>query len=169
MISIPLSSLYSSLLPLNSDSISSSVNLSTPKSACIARVHFAISDALVQVDLCMYALEHPTLNCSLTPSRPGRGQKGVLRKKLRAAGTYAQWKEAALQLDEYLGFDEWKSVDEDSYYDWKLVRKVKRSLSSLRANKDARGVLGVLETCMRSNFAGVESPRLYSEVGPFDL
>jgi len=27
-------------------------------------------------------------------------------------------------LDEYLGFDEWKKVDEDAFYDWKLVRKV---------------------------------------------
>lgn len=92
-----------------------------------------------------------------------RGTKGQLRKKLRAAQTYKEWKEAAIALDEYLQFDEWKKVNEDPFYDWKLVRKVKRSLRTLREKKDARGCLGVLETCIRPNFAAVESPRLYSE------
>ncbi|KAL1717033.1 acyl transferase/acyl hydrolase/lysophospholipase [Schizophyllum commune] len=92
-----------------------------------------------------------------------RGQKGVLRKRMRAAKTYEEWKAAAVALDEYLHFEEWKKVDEDPYYDWKLVRKVRRSLKSLREKNDARGCLGVLETCIRPNFAGVESARLYSE------
>ncbi|KAJ7180137.1 patatin-domain-containing protein [Mycena crocata] len=100
-----------------------------------------------------------------------RGKKGLLRKNLRAARTYEEWKQAALVLDEYLHFDEWKKEDEDSFYDWKLVRKVNRSLKTLREKNDARAVLGVLETCIRSNFAAVESPRLYSEtfLGTKDL
>jgi hypothetical protein len=72
----------------------------------------------------------------------GRGRKGLLRKRLRGANTYQvrtllsgvindliwvlqEWKEAAATLDEYLGFDDWKKIDEDAFYDWKLVRKVK--------------------------------------------
>jgi len=72
----------------------------------------------------------------------GRGKKGLLRKKMRSARswqvrtpglllpllwsypTLQEWKEAAATLDEYLHFDEWKKVDEDPFYDWKLVRKV---------------------------------------------
>ncbi|KAH0840150.1 hypothetical protein J3R83DRAFT_1131 [Lanmaoa asiatica] len=109
-----------------------------------------------------------------------RGRKGELRRRLRASRTYEEWKESALTLDRYLDFQEWKRVDEDSFYDWKLVKKVQilsiprreillthdqvnRSLKILRERNDVRGVLGVLETCIRSNFAGVESPRLYSE------
>ncbi|PFH52754.1 hypothetical protein AMATHDRAFT_139236 [Amanita thiersii Skay4041] len=92
-----------------------------------------------------------------------RGKKGALRKKLRASTSYDEWKSAALTLDVFLNFDEWKRVDEDPFYDWKLVRKVKRSLRTMREGNDARGCLGVLETCIRANFAGVESPRLYSE------
>lgn len=56
--------------------------------------------------------------------------------------------------------------DRDPYYDWALVRKVRRSLHNLREKDDARGVLGVLETCIKANFAGTESSRLYSEVIP---
>ncbi|TCD69689.1 hypothetical protein EIP91_006706 [Steccherinum ochraceum] len=92
-----------------------------------------------------------------------RGRKGLLRKRLRNAKSYQEWKDAALVLDEYLGFNDWKVVDEDSYYDWKLVRKVLRSLRSFREKNDARGLMGVLETCVRTNFAGIESSRLYSE------
>ncbi|KAF9075771.1 patatin-domain-containing protein [Rhodocollybia butyracea] len=100
-----------------------------------------------------------------------RGRKGVLRKRLRGAKTYQEWKDAAATLDRYLHFDDWKRVDEDAFYDWKLVRKVRRSLRTLREKKDARGCMGVLETCIRANFAGVESPRLYSEtyLGTKDL
>ncbi|KAI0832430.1 patatin-domain-containing protein [Trametes gibbosa] len=92
-----------------------------------------------------------------------RGRRGILRARLRNARTYQEWKDAALALDEYMHFDDWKLLDEDSYYDWKLVRKVRRSLKASREKNDARGVLGVLETCIRTNFAGVESARLYSE------
>uniref|UniRef100_A0A8H8CJY3 Patatin-like phospholipase domain-containing protein n=1 Tax=Psilocybe cubensis TaxID=181762 RepID=A0A8H8CJY3_PSICU len=93
-----------------------------------------------------------------------RGQKGRLRKKMRSARNYEEWKSAAVTLDNYLGFDEWKNHDEDQYYDWMLVRKVKKSLKTMREKNDVRGCLGVLETCIRSNFAAVESSRLYSEV-----
>ncbi|PCH41001.1 patatin-domain-containing protein [Wolfiporia cocos MD-104 SS10] len=93
----------------------------------------------------------------------GRGRKGVLRQRLRSSKTYQEWKDAALVLDDYMHFDEWKHTDEDPFYDWRLVRKVRRSLRTLREKKDARGLLGVLETCIRTNFAGVESSRLYSE------
>ncbi|KZP33022.1 patatin-like phospholipase domain-containing protein [Athelia psychrophila] len=92
-----------------------------------------------------------------------RGRKGVLRKQLRAARTYEEWKKTAAAMDEHLQFQEWKQIDEDPYYDWRLVRKVRRSLKALREKNDVRGVLGVLETCIRTNFAAVESPRLYSE------
>ncbi|KIJ70532.1 hypothetical protein HYDPIDRAFT_105276 [Hydnomerulius pinastri MD-312] len=100
-----------------------------------------------------------------------RGRKGILRRRLRGARTYEEWKEAAVTLDKYLDFHEWKQVEEDPFYDWKLVKKVSRSLRILREKNDVRGVLGVLETCIRTNFAGVESARLYSEtfLGTKDL
>ncbi|KAJ1308648.1 hypothetical protein OPQ81_004342 [Rhizoctonia solani] len=92
-----------------------------------------------------------------------RGKKGKLRANLRQARTYDEWKAAARVMDEYLGFEAWKQDDEDPYYDWTLVKKVYRSLRSFRVKDDARGVLGVLEVCIRANFAGIESTRIYSE------
>ncbi|KAI0081781.1 patatin-domain-containing protein [Panus rudis PR-1116 ss-1] len=92
-----------------------------------------------------------------------RGRKGLLRKRLRESKTYQEWKDAALALDEYMHFDEWKHADEDPYYDWRLVRKVLRSLKTHRERNDSRALMEVLETCVRTNFAGIESSRLYSE------
>ncbi|KAG5649037.1 hypothetical protein DXG03_000386 [Asterophora parasitica] len=57
-----------------------------------------------------------------------RGKKGVLRKKLRASKNYQEWKENALTLDEFLHFHEWKQVDEDPFYDWKLVKKMREDV-----------------------------------------
>ncbi|KZS97703.1 patatin-domain-containing protein [Sistotremastrum niveocremeum HHB9708] len=92
-----------------------------------------------------------------------RGQKGKLRKNLRGARSYKEWREAAEVMDEYLQFDAWKAADEDAYYDWRLVKKVRRSLKSFREKGDVRSLIGVLNTCLRANFAGTESSRLYSE------
>jgi Domain of unknown function (DUF3336) len=36
-----------------------------------------------------------------------------------------EWKDAAEVLDEFLEFDDWKQTDEDPFYDWRLIRKVR--------------------------------------------
>ncbi|WVQ79253.1 hypothetical protein IAT38_001349 [Cryptococcus sp. DSM 104549] len=92
-----------------------------------------------------------------------RGHKAKLRRELRKAKTYDEWVVAAKKLDSYLGFDEWKEVEEDSYFDYILVRRVRRTLTRLRAAKDTRGLMDALAVCVRSNFAGTESVKMYSE------
>jgi hypothetical protein len=74
-----------------------------------------------------------------------------------------EWKDAAEALDNHLEFNAWKELDEDPYYDWRLVRKVRQALRGMREKNDVRGMIGILETCIRANFAGIESSRLYSE------
>lgn len=43
------------------------------------------------------------------------------------------------------------------------MRKVTVNLQNMRESGDAEGVSAILEVCLRSNFAGIENPRLYSE------
>jgi hypothetical protein len=77
--------------------------------------------------------------------------------------------------------DEWKHEEKNAYYDSELVAKVVESLRELVSNSlpvyldrsdfdtiqkaadDVEGVRSILEICLRSNFAGTESFRLYSE------
>lgn len=97
-----------------------------------------------------------------------RPHQRLLRRRLNSAKSWDEWRDAALEMDAYLGFDSWKAIDEDNKYDYPLVRKVRKSLRNLREHGDVKGVMGVLEICLRNNFAGTESVRMYSEVS-FDV
>ncbi|KAL8277168.1 hypothetical protein RQP46_010416 [Phenoliferia psychrophenolica] len=92
-----------------------------------------------------------------------RGYRGRLRLALRNASTFEEWRDRALALDNYLRLSDWKRSPPNAYYDSPLIRRVLRSLRELREKDDVDGVRAVLEVCLRSNFAGVESFHLYSE------
>ncbi|KAA1093138.1 hypothetical protein PGT21_026362 [Puccinia graminis f. sp. tritici] len=92
-----------------------------------------------------------------------RGQEGRLKRKLSCAKTYEEWAQTALELDELLGFEPWKKHSSNAYYDSTSVRRVLMSLERSRLIDDAEGVKDVLEVCLRANFAGIESLRLYSQ------
>lgn len=87
-----------------------------------------------------------------------------MRGELRKAKTYDEWKATAKRMDAELEFDEWKEVEDDGYYDSALVKRVKRTLTRLRGAKDTRGLMDALSVCLRTNFAGTESVKMYSEV-----
>lgn len=86
-----------------------------------------------------------------------------LRRALRSAASYEEWTAAALALDRHLGLDKWKKEAKYAYYDHALVRRVLRTLKDLCAKADGEGVGAVLYAALRTNFAGIESFRLYSE------
>lgn len=104
------------------------------------------------------------------------GKRERLRRKLRSTGTYAEWTQAAEELDSYLGMERWKGEDEYAYYDYLTVGKVTEQLKVLRGrieHEEKGGESGsapaieelreLVKACVKSNFAGVENPRLYSE------
>ncbi|GAA5934535.1 patatin-like phospholipase domain-containing protein [Sporobolomyces koalae] len=92
-----------------------------------------------------------------------RGERGKLRVALRNAETFDEWKARALALDSHLGLDHWKRSPPNAYYDAPLVRRVLKALRELRTKQDVEGVCAVLHAVLKSNFAGTESFRLYSE------
>ncbi|KAL4884514.1 acyl transferase/acyl hydrolase/lysophospholipase [Aspergillus karnatakaensis] len=105
-----------------------------------------------------------------------RGKRESLRRELYKHDNYGDWLKSAQALDEYLGNQRWKKVDEYAYYDHLTIRKLSRQLKTVRAqvekeiesgNDDNAVVIeelcNLLEACVKNNFAGVENPRLYSE------
>ncbi|OLL24401.1 Patatin-like phospholipase domain-containing protein, partial [Neolecta irregularis DAH-3] len=86
-----------------------------------------------------------------------------MRERLRAARTYQEWKDAAMELDTYLGHDEWKKTPGFAYYDHSLIRKVLKTLQSARQNQDIDLLKSTLQACVKANFGGIESARLYSQ------
>ncbi|ORX37891.1 acyl transferase/acyl hydrolase/lysophospholipase [Kockovaella imperatae] len=91
------------------------------------------------------------------------GHKARLRQEMRKSKTYDEWTASARKLDRYLGFDQWKEADEDPYFDYVLVKRVRRTLTRLRMAKDTRALMDALAVCVRSNFAGTEGVKMYSE------
>ncbi|PWZ01066.1 patatin-domain-containing protein, partial [Testicularia cyperi] len=117
---------------------------------------------VISLEFLAYVLVRQLVNV-IEYSIAWRGKKGQLRKRMRGALTYPEWKEAALAQDEFLGYEKWKTTDGSGFYDWILVKKVKASLKAFREKDDVENLLGVLDLCLRNNFAGTENFRLYSE------
>ena len=92
-----------------------------------------------------------------------RGTRKQLRRNLRLAATFEEWCTYAKDLDTYLGNDEWCETDRYAYYDYKLIRKVWLSLRTARISNDLEATKATLETCVKANFSGIESARLYSQ------
>ncbi|CAG8462983.1 7788_t:CDS:2 [Acaulospora morrowiae] len=94
-----------------------------------------------------------------------RGVKRLLREKLRQANSYRQWVSAANRLDSYFGYNEWKDQIQFGFYDYNLIKKVKHDLKSLRSGSSANAqrLKNALHHCVKSNFAGFENTRLYSQ------
>lgn len=107
-----------------------------------------------------------------------RGTRARLRRNMRTTDNYADWVVAAKELDGFLGRGRWKQEDEYAYYDAKTVKRVWDHMKRLRRRAEKLEVEGrppegrsrlaeelrvLAETCIKSNFVGVESPRLYSQ------
>ncbi|KAL4739755.1 patatin-like phospholipase domain-containing protein [Aspergillus similis] len=105
-----------------------------------------------------------------------RGKRESLRRELYKHENYDDWLHAAQALDEHLGNQRWKKIDEYAYYDHLTIRKLGRQLRTVRTQVEKETKSGesgsavvveelcnLLEACVKANFAGVENPRLYSE------
>lgn len=103
------------------------------------------------------------------------GERKKLRQTLRSQTNYTDWVRAAKKLDAFLGTELWKSDDDYAYYDYNTVDRVKKQLRLLReqigTTQDGSNsqklcieeLKTLIETCAKSNFAGTENPKIYSE------
>ncbi|KAK3058091.1 hypothetical protein LTR09_001168 [Extremus antarcticus] len=107
-----------------------------------------------------------------------RGKRDRLRKSLRQQTDYEGWKEAAQELDHYLGSDKWKVDDEYAYYDDRTIRRAMEQMRNARrkaeGQEDSRSdgvgrqrpverLVELARSSVKNNFAGFENPRLYSQ------
>ena len=134
----------------------------TPRSPRLTDPQFLIF-TLIFLEFLVYLLVRQLVNLSEYLSGFSSPARRRLRRALRSAQSYQDWTAAALALDRHLGLDKWKKEEKYAYYDHALVRRVLRTLKDLRGKGDAEGVSAVLYAALRTNFAGVESFRLYSE------
>lgn len=109
-----------------------------------------------------------------------RGTRRKIRKQMLATTNYADWVKVAEEMDAFLGNDKWKEEDEFAYYDHKTIRRVLESLRKQRRRAETEEKFGeegsgnyrtrpieelktLVRACVKNNFVGVESSRLYSQ------
>lgn len=106
-----------------------------------------------------------------------RGKRGRLRKRLQATSHYADWVDAAKEMDTFLGNDKWKVEDQYAYYDHKTVKRVlgqirrcrkkveeeQKSQPAPKSTEVVEELKGLVEACVKNNFVGVENARLYGQ------
>ncbi|PKS10281.1 hypothetical protein jhhlp_002032 [Lomentospora prolificans] len=107
-----------------------------------------------------------------------RGTRERLRRNMRTTNNYRDWVVAAKELDTFLGRQSWKEENEFAYYDsktvkrvWDHMRKLRHKAESLEnsdtvetdKSKPVEELRVLAEACVKSNFVGVEGPRLYSQ------
>jgi len=82
-------------------------------------------------------------------------------KALAEATSYAEWYEAALELDRHEGRDKWREELESDDYDYRLLSSRVRVLKKLRRNHDADRTIFRLREELHGNLGNMANPALY--------
>jgi NTE family protein len=75
---------------------------------------------------------------------------------------YDQWKAQALNKDRLSGADNWRTRDESTLYDYRVIRRRFDELSDVRNSGDAHKMLFYMHEGFHGNMAGMGAPALYN-------
>lgn len=75
---------------------------------------------------------------------------------------YDQWKTQALSKDRLSGAESWRTRDESTLYDYRVIRRRFDELSEVRASGDTQRLLYYMHEGFHGNMAGMGAPALYT-------
>ncbi|KAF3762375.1 hypothetical protein M406DRAFT_45585 [Cryphonectria parasitica EP155] len=81
---------------------------------------------------------------------------------LRHAESYEEWEEAALRLDNLLGFDLWRYNQVSRYYDYRLINERLDNLMVAREEQDIHGLVNLLRSGLVRNLGNITATKLYN-------
>jgi NTE family protein len=91
----------------------------------------------------------------------GIGREAQLKRALKDAASYEQWREAAEDHDKHKGLDRWRLRDHSGQYDYASIRTRLDQLRGLKAMHDNRGLLFTLNEGIHGNMGGMGRAGLY--------
>jgi TAG lipase/steryl ester hydrolase/phospholipase A2/LPA acyltransferase len=80
---------------------------------------------------------------------------------LANAASYAEWYEAALELDRHKGRDKWREELASDDYDYRLLASRVRILKKLRREQDVDRMIFRLREELHGNLGNMANPALY--------
>lgn len=75
---------------------------------------------------------------------------------------YEQWKADALKKDRLSGAENWRTRDESTLYDYRVIRRRLDELREVRASEDVQRLLFYMHEGFHGNMAGMGAPALYN-------
>jgi len=90
------------------------------------------------------------------------GTQRQIRRALKNAGSYQEWREAAQAWDARKGLDHWRQRDTSRQYDYVSIRTRLDRLRSLKMRHDNRGMLYTLNEGIHGNMGGMGRAGLYA-------
>jgi predicted acylesterase/phospholipase RssA len=86
-----------------------------------------------------------------------------LERRIKQAGSYAEWRDLAEQHDEHSGKAKWRANSESTLFDYKNIEYRLDELRQLRLNKDDMGLMFNLNEGIHGNQGGMGKPALYEK------
>jgi len=86
-----------------------------------------------------------------------------LKKGLKDANTYEEWKTWALKIDEATGMDAWKLHGDSKLYDDNEILSRLKTLQAFRKSGDDKALLFTLNEGIHGNMGGMGNPKLYTK------
>ncbi|KAK4042532.1 acyl transferase/acyl hydrolase/lysophospholipase [Parachaetomium inaequale] len=86
----------------------------------------------------------------------------VWSQTLREAGDYAQWAEAAQNLDVIMGLDMWRHNPTSKDYDYRLINERLRLIQKAREAGDVYALINTLRTGLVRNLGNITSTKLFN-------
>ena len=98
-------------------------------------------------------------------------RKSILRSQLRTATNYAEYQEAAMELDVLEGNVAWKANPGCPYYNWQLVRDRLQDIEEAMENRDVAQMLHLVRTALTRQLGFMGDVKLYkhTHIGTKDL
>lgn len=84
-----------------------------------------------------------------------------LKKLMKNANSYDEWKNLASELDELEGKFKWKAKKETSLYNWRKVEQLIDMISKKRESMDLKALVHILRANLDRNLHYITSPTLY--------
>ncbi|KAI9713701.1 MAG: hypothetical protein M1828_001390 [Chrysothrix sp. TS-e1954] len=116
--------------------------------------------------------DYRNVPCEESPTKHyAVSRKAVLHVKLRDAETFQDWQNAAIELDQLDGHNDWKLAPKSHEYNVALVASRLKQLDDARISRDVKRMLNLIRTSFTRHLGGMGNIRLYkhSHIGTKDL